>query len=107
MAFNAIDRGGLGNDAISAEAQDSSGTNNANFSTPGDGSPGRMQMYLFTAPNPQRDGSLDGDVFLHELTHGTSNRLHANGSGLATQASGGMGEGWSDFYARSLPRHGR
>ncbi len=59
-------------------------------------------MYLFTAPNPQRDGSLDGDVFLHELTHGTSNRLHNNGSGLATRVSGGMGEGWSDFYARGI-----
>ena len=36
------------------------------------------------------------------MTHGTSNRLHANGSGLATTMSGGMGEGWSDYYARSL-----
>jgi hypothetical protein len=36
------------------------------------------------------------------LTHGTSNRLHNNGSGLTTQQSGGMGEGWSDYYARCL-----
>ena len=33
-----------------AEAQDGSGTNNANFSTPPDGTSGRMQMYLLTAP---------------------------------------------------------
>src|SRR6185503_5216758 len=40
--------------------------------------------------------------FLHEMTHGTSNRLHANASGLTGTQAGGMGEGWSDFYARSL-----
>ena len=63
------------------------------------GRAGRMRMYSVHQPVPQRDGSLDGDVFIHELTHGTSNRLHNNGSGLTTQQSGGMGEGWSDFYA--------
>ncbi len=99
---NNFGRGGLGADFVRAEAQDSGGTNNANFSTGADGSPPRMQMYIFTAPTPDRDGDIDGDVFLHELTHGTSNRLHANGSGLATTMSGGMGEGWSDYYARSL-----
>ncbi|HYP01030.1 MAG TPA: M36 family metallopeptidase, partial [Pyrinomonadaceae bacterium] len=31
-----------------------------------------------------------------------SNRLHANGFGLDAPMSAGMGEGWSDFYARSL-----
>ncbi|MFL6528232.1 MAG: M36 family metallopeptidase, partial [Chthoniobacterales bacterium] len=99
---NNFSRGGTGNDPVLAEVQDFSGTNNANFSTPADGSSGRMQMYLFTGPTPQRDGALDGEVFLHELTHGLSNRLHNNGSGLATQISGGMGEGWSDYYARCL-----
>ena len=95
-------RGGLGNDRVLAEAQDSSGTNNANFATPADGSSGRMQMFIFTGPNPDRDGDLDADVFLHELTHGTSNRLHGNASGLTGTQAGGMGEGWSDFYARAL-----
>src|SRR5207244_5599908 len=41
-------RGGTGNDKVNAEGQDFSGTNNANFSTPTDGSSGRMQMYIFT-----------------------------------------------------------
>jgi subtilisin-like proprotein convertase family protein len=95
-------RGGLGNDFVRAEAQDFSGTNNANFATPPDGIPGRMQMFIFTGPNPDRDGDLDQDVVLHELTHGLSNRLHGNASGLNTLTSGGMGEGWSDFYARAL-----
>ncbi len=38
---------GRDNDFVRAEAQDGSGRNNANFSTPADGSSGRMQMYLF------------------------------------------------------------
>jgi hypothetical protein len=44
---NNFGRGGLGGDAMHAEAQDFGGTNNANMSTPPDGSPGRMQMYVF------------------------------------------------------------
>lgn len=99
---NNFGRGGLGNDRVLAEAQDFSGTNNANFSTPADGSSGRMQMYIFTGPTPDRDGDIDQEISIHEMTHGLSNRLHANGSGLATNQSGGMGEGWSDFYARCL-----
>ena len=39
---------------------------------------------------------------LHELTHGLSNRLHGNSAGLSTNMSRGLGEGWSDFYARAL-----
>ncbi|MEO8351140.1 MAG: M36 family metallopeptidase, partial [Chthoniobacteraceae bacterium] len=97
-----FNRGGAGSDRVSAEAQDSIGTNNANFATPPDGSSGRMQMFIFDQPNPSRDGSLDQEIVIHELTHGLSNRLHANGSGLNTNQSGGMGEGWSDFYARCL-----
>ena len=96
-------RGGLGADRVSAEGQDSSGTNNANFSTPADGGRGRMQMYLFTAgATVDRSSGVDQDVVIHELAHGLSNRLHNNGSGLGTTMSGGMGEGWSDFYARAL-----
>ena len=44
--------GGAGNDPVSAEAQDGSGTDNANFSTPADGSAPRMQMYVWNS-NPQ------------------------------------------------------
>ncbi|MFN0277332.1 MAG: M36 family metallopeptidase [Pyrinomonadaceae bacterium] len=95
-------RGGAENDRIRGEGQDSSGTNNANFSTPADGGRGRMQMYLWTAPNPDIDGNLDADVVIHELTHGTSNRLHGNGSGLGSNMSRAMGEGWSDWYAHCL-----
>lgn len=93
---------GLGNDRVRGEGQDSSGTNNANFSTPADGGRGRMQMYIWTAPNPDIDGNLDADVVIHEHTHGLSNRLHGNGSGLSTNMSRGMGEGWSDFYGHAM-----
>ena len=86
-------------DRVSAEGQDSSGTNNANFATPADGGRGRMQMYLWTGPTPDYDGTTDAEIIIHEVTHGTSNRLHGNASGLSTNMSGGMGEGWGDFYA--------
>jgi len=35
---------------VLAEAQDGSGTDNANFATPNDGRSGRMQMYLWSVP---------------------------------------------------------
>ncbi len=47
---NNYDNGGSGGDFVYADAQDGSGTNNANFGTPPDGSNPRMQMYLWTAP---------------------------------------------------------
>lgn len=39
--------GGTGNDAVLAEARDGGAYNNANFSSPAEGSAPRMQMYLF------------------------------------------------------------
>ena len=95
-------RGGVAADRVSAEGQDSSGTNNANFGTPADGGRGRMQMYLWSGPTPDYDGTTDAEIIIHEVTHGTSNRLHGNSSGLSTNMSGGMGEGWGDFYAHCL-----
>jgi extracellular elastinolytic metalloproteinase len=40
-------RGGAGNDPVIADAQDASGSDNANFATPVDGQSPRMQMYLW------------------------------------------------------------
>ena len=56
---NNFGRGGFALDSVSAEAQDGSGTNNANFSTPADGSRPRMQMYLWNLTSPNRDGDVD------------------------------------------------
>lgn len=93
---------GVGNDRIRGEGQDSSGTNNANFSTPADGGRGRMQMYIWTGPNPDLDGNLDTNVVIHEISHGLSNRLHGNTAGLTIDMSRAMGEGWGDFYGMAL-----
>lgn len=98
-------RGGIGGDRISAEAQDSSGTNNANFATVPDGGRGRMQMYLWNGPTPDRDGDADAEIVIHEATHGTSNRLIGDSDGLDTNMSRGLGEGWSDFFAQAMLSH--
>ncbi len=93
-------RGGAGNDYVKADAQDAGGTNNANFSTPNDGSQPRMQMYLWTTVTPNRDGDLDNGIIIHEYTHGISNRLTggpSNSSCLGNAEQGG--EGWSDYFA--------
>jgi hypothetical protein len=101
-------RGGNGNDRVSAQAQDNTVgsscaaqpcVNNANFSTPADGGRGVMQMYLWNRMTPWRDGDLDAEIIVHELTHGLFGRLH-NGTG-GTQA-GQMNEGNSDFFAHTL-----
>ena len=44
---NNYGRGGKGNDIVYAEAQDASDSNNANFSTRGDGRSARIQMFLW------------------------------------------------------------
>ncbi|HEV7672672.1 MAG TPA: M36 family metallopeptidase [Thermoanaerobaculia bacterium] len=104
---NNFGRGGAAGDRVLAEAQqgveaEDPRFNNANFSTPPDGENGIMRMFLFDGPSPDRDGSLDAEIVLHELTHGLSNRLIGDGAGLNWFPGGSMGEGWSDFYALSL-----
>jgi extracellular elastinolytic metalloproteinase len=99
---NNYGRGGAGNDAVNAEAQDGGGTNNANMATPADGSAPRMQMYIWNNTTPNRDGDFDQQIIYHEYTHGISNRLTggpANSGALSGFQSGSMGEGWSDFIA--------
>ncbi len=93
--------GGQDNDAVQADAQDGSGVNNANFTTPPDGCAGRVQMFLWSG-SPQLDGSVDQTIILHELTHGVSNRLIGNGLGLSGIHARGLGEGWSDYLALAL-----
>ncbi len=87
-------------------------SNNANMSTPPDGIPPRMQMYLFedsgdpfVADFRNVNGGDDSGVVWHEYTHGLSNRLvtNADGSGaLNTAHAGAMGEAWSDWFASDL-----
>jgi uncharacterized repeat protein (TIGR01451 family) len=92
-------RGGQGNDFVLADAQDGSGTNNANFATPSDGGNGRMQMYLWNGA-PQKDGDLDNGVVSHEFAHGISNRLTGGPAQAGClQNAEQMGEGWSDYFS--------
>ncbi|MEO8428937.1 MAG: M36 family metallopeptidase, partial [Verrucomicrobiota bacterium] len=97
-----FNRGGQGNDAVQADGQDGGGFDNANFSTPPDGEPGRMQMYIWSGADPNRDGDLDAEIMCHEYTHGLSNRLVGGDVGISELQPAGMGEGWSDFYALAL-----
>ena len=101
-------KGGAGGDRVSTQVMDGSGTNNANFGTPGDGGAPRMQMFLFTEDVFKRaDGDFDFDVVAHELYHGVSNRSAGKGGtgclGVTLVGeAGGMGEGWGDFIAASM-----
>jgi hypothetical protein len=56
-------RGGIGGDRLRGEAQDFSGRNNANMSTPPDGLSPRMQMYLFDG-SPARSIQMDAPLGL-------------------------------------------
>lgn len=96
---NNFGNGGLGSDAVQANAQDGSGYNNANFATPVDGQRPRMRMYLWNWDTPMLDGDLDNGIIIHEYAHGLSNRLTggpANSNCLGSGEAGGMGEGWGD-----------
>ncbi|CAE7183130.1 unnamed protein product, partial [Rhizoctonia solani] len=98
-------RGGRDNDAIIANTQDGSGFNNANFFTPPDGQNGRCRMYIWNTATPYRDGALEAGILIHELTHGLSGRLTggpANSGCLVWGESGGMSEGWGDFFATTI-----
>lgn len=105
---NNFGRGGEEGDPVLADALDGAALpdpfhrNNANFYPPPDGISGRMQMYVWDGPVPNRDGSLDAEIVLHEYTHGLTDRLVGGGVGITELQTAGMGEGWSDFYALSL-----
>ncbi len=55
-----------------------------------------MQMYLWNAPNPDRDGDLDSDIVYHEYGHGLTWRMIGDMSGAI---AGAIGEGMSDTLA--------
>jgi hypothetical protein len=98
---NNYGNGGAGSDSVNADAQDGSGLNNANFSTPGDGSNPRMQMFLWSG-NPQIDGDLDNLIIAHEYGHGISIRLVGGPGSNQLGGSEQMGEGWSDWFGLML-----
>jgi extracellular elastinolytic metalloproteinase len=105
VLLNAIDGAATGPDGNHID--------NANMSTPPDGFPPTMQMYLWHFPGTSDDpatgdpfvptsGAFDASILYHEYTHGLSNRLviDADGNGaLNSIQPGSMGEAWSDYYA--------
>ncbi len=100
---NNYGNGGAGSDSVNAEAQDGAGTNNANFSTPSDGSNPRMQMFTWTSTTPNRDGDFSSGIITHEYGHGVSNRLTGGpGNVGCLNNSEQMGEGWSDWLGLVL-----
>ncbi len=74
-------RGGTGGDYVLADAQDGSGSNNANFNTPVDGSRPRMQMFLFS-PSPNTALKINspagsaGFVQAYEVLVSANNKLN-------------------------------
>jgi hypothetical protein len=100
-------RGGLGNDAVLAEAQ--SVPDNSDFSPTPEGTPPHLRMGLYDhgtiSTTDDRDTDYNGQTAIHEYGHGVSNRLVGAGTStscLAQVQSGAMGEGWSDYFAISF-----
>lgn len=60
--FDNFGKGGRGRDAVQAEAQDGSGTDNANFATPPDGRAPRMQMFLWTGAGDTHEVVVNSPV---------------------------------------------
>ncbi|MFM9962823.1 MAG: M36 family metallopeptidase [Planctomycetaceae bacterium] len=110
--INNYGNGGLGNDQVGANAQAGANVgsaNNAFMATPPDGMSPTMAMFIFDTDfstgqriNPPLDSDFENGIIIHEYGHGVSNRLTggpANAGALQALQSGGMGEGWSDWWA--------
>jgi hypothetical protein len=119
IGFTAASGGFEGADAVDVQTDNGANvaaglpgagdTDQADMTTPPDGIPPRMQMYLFRngpgSPFRAVNGGDDASIVYHEYTHGLSNRLITDASGLGAlnaPQSAAMGEGWSDWYAKDL-----
>jgi Zn-dependent metalloprotease len=105
---NNFNLGGIGGDAVIAEAQNGDSEDNSSFAPTPDGISPRIRIGVFTrstsTPDDDLDADYDGQVVLHEYGHGVSNRLVGGGTStscLEQIQSGAMGEGWSDYFAIS------
>src|SRR5262245_60122685 len=108
-----FNRGGVGNDAVIAEAQVGAQfslfNDNAAFAPTPEGIAPKIPTGLFTrgtsSLTDDLDSDYDGMVILHEYGHGVSNRLvgaKTSTSCLLQIQSGALGEGWSDYFASSF-----
>ena len=103
--------GGKAKDPVVISVQDSTGKNNAGFSTMPDGEISLMQTFLFNSQcrsiicevmltvdsgtDPERDSSMEVGVVLHEMAHGLTNRMVGGGTAKCLQSTEarGLGEG--------------
>jgi hypothetical protein len=101
---NNYGRGGLGNDAVLVEVQDGGSTNNASITTTVDGAAPRMQLGVWTTPNPDRDTGLANGVVADVYMYAAAERLVGGPAttclGLNEPAS--MRWGWSDWVGLVL-----
>lgn len=58
---------------------------------------GSLRVTMRREPTVDHDGTIDNQIIAHEWMHYMTYRLIANSSGLNSNQSRGMGEGWSDF----------
>ena len=99
-------KGGAGNDPVRAEAQDGSGINNANFSTPPDGSAPRMQMFLWSGP-PDSLVSVGGKAHgAYSASFGSAMTL-AGVSGALAVYDDGVGSGSDGCEPSTKPLTGK
>lgn len=77
---NNYGNGGLGGDFVSADAQDGSGTNNANMATPPDGINPRMQMFLWNTASA-------GDYFMVNSPTSIAGKYISNRAGFGPSLS--------------------
>lgn len=98
-----LGRGGVPRDRVDARAHSGPVQGTANMLTPADG--GRPIMNMGLVSSTGRHTAFDSSVVFHEFTHGVTNRLvggPANALALEDPQSGGMGEGWSDYFACTI-----
>lgn len=104
-----FERGGEGDDAVIGRSQHRGLTNNASMFTPEDGMNAIMRMGVFTQGTAtladDRDSSFSDQVAIHEYTHGVTNRRVGGPQQVRCLdgiQSGGMGEGWSDYFSITI-----
>jgi extracellular elastinolytic metalloproteinase len=99
---------GTPSDPVLARAHSGTVNGTANMSTPPDGRRPVMNMGLVAQTG--RHTAFDADVVFHEFTHGVTNRLvggRMNSQALEQPQSGGMGEGWGDYFALTIQNFGK
>jgi extracellular elastinolytic metalloproteinase len=85
--------GGAQNDDVRAEAQDGSGTNNANFSTPTDGSRPRMQMFIWNQGVSSVQVTSPSSLMFNNVGNAGFGPLNFNISGTLELADDGIEPG--------------